>query len=138
MNTFTIILLVYVIIDIIVDTYAIIQFKRKGYSLRYIAGRMWRFLSNKPMVDNTPPTPILSCTNIEIFKESESVGKEELDIINTFCNIIRIYEDTANDIIAFHLDCKSRYVAETIVDTLNEKFDGWYLGDEDEEYVYVN
>ena len=138
MNTFTIILLVYVIIDIIVDTYAIIQFKRKGYSLRYIAGRMWRFLSNKPMVDNTPPTPILFCTNIEIFKESESVGKEELDIINQFCNIIRIYEDTANGIIAFHLDCKSRYVADTIVDTLNEKFDGWYLGDEDEEYVYVN
>lgn len=51
MNTFTIILLVYVIIDIIVDTYAIIQFKRKGYSLRYIAGRMWRFLSNKSMVE---------------------------------------------------------------------------------------
>ena len=137
MNTFTIILLVYVIIDIIVDTYAIIQFKRKGYSLRYIAGRMWRFLSNKPMVEDTP-TPTHSCTNIEIFKENGSVEKEELDIINTFCNIIRIYEDTANDIVAFHLDCKSRYVAETIVDTLNEKFDNWYLGDEDEEYVYVD
>lgn len=51
MNTLTIILLIYVILDIIVDTYAIIQFKRKGYSLRYIAGRMWRFLSNKPMVE---------------------------------------------------------------------------------------
>lgn len=138
MNTFTFILLVYVIIDIIVDTYAIIQFKRKGYSLCYIAGRMRRFFSNKPMVDNTPPIPTHSCTNIEIFKESESVKKEELDIINSFCNIIRIHEDTANGIIAFHLDCKSRYVADTIVDTLNENFDGWYLGDENEEYVYVN
>ena len=51
MNTFTIILLVYVILDIIVDTYTIIQFKRNGYSLRYIADRMWRFLSNKPMME---------------------------------------------------------------------------------------
>lgn len=143
MNTFTIILLVYVIIDIIVDTYAIIQFKRKGYSLRYIAGRMRRFLSNKPMVYDAPtttptPTPTHSRTNIEIFKESESVEKAELDIINSFCNIIRIYEDTANGIVAFHLDCKSRYVANTIVDALNEEFDDWYLGDEDEEYVYVD
>jgi hypothetical protein len=95
---------------------------------------MWRFLSNKPMIDDTPPTPTNYHTNIEIYKNNGCwVNKREFDIINTFCNIKDIYEPNGNDV-HIRLDCKSRYVAQTIVDALNEEFDAWHLGS---TYVYV-
>ena len=47
MNTLTIILLVYVILDIILDTTAIILLRRKGYSLKSIAFKIKELLTFK-------------------------------------------------------------------------------------------
>ena len=47
MSTLTIILLVYVILDIILDTTAIILLRRKGYSLKSIAFKIKELLTLK-------------------------------------------------------------------------------------------
>ena len=49
------------------------------------------------------------------------------------------FDDDANRIIAFHLNCGME-LAEDIVDELNKDLDkpSWYVGADDEEYVYVN
>ena len=72
--------------------------------------------------------------------ENTFVSDEELETIKKFCPIIKMYNDTANELTAFHLDCDVD-TAEDIVNALNEMNDGdaeWYLGDEQEEYVYVD
>ena len=77
--------------------------------------------------------------NVEIFKEGNSVTNEEIGKIYEICRIIRSYNDTANEIVAFDLACDTN-TAEDIVDALNEMGENasWYVGAEDEEYVYVN
>lgn len=72
--------------------------------------------------------------------ENTFVSNEELATIKKFCPIIKMYNDTANELTAFHLNCDD-VIAEDIVDALNEINDGngkWYVGDEQEEYVYTN
>ena len=72
--------------------------------------------------------------------ENTFVSDEELETIKEFCPIIKMYNDTANEMTAFHLDCDDD-TAEDIVDALNEMTDGygeWYIGDEQDEYVYDN
>lgn len=77
--------------------------------------------------------------NVEIFKELSEVSAKEIDIISSMGNIYKRYDDTANNLVAFHIDC-TYDVAEDIVDTLNEEDEGgnWYVGAKDEEYVYVD
>lgn len=77
--------------------------------------------------------------NVEIYKEGFEVLQTELNIISSMTHINHRYNDTANEIIAFDLDC-DRNTAEDIVDVLNDnnEYGLWYLGAEDEEYVYVN
>lgn len=72
--------------------------------------------------------------------ENTFVSDEELETIKKFCPIIKMYNDTANELTAFHLECDDN-TAEDIVDALNEMNDGdgeWYIGDEQDEYVYDN
>lgn len=72
--------------------------------------------------------------------ENTFVSDEELETIKKFCPIIKIYNDTASELTAFHLKCDDE-TADEIVDALNEinEDDGeWYVGDEQDEYVYVD
>ena len=77
--------------------------------------------------------------NVEIFKESDFVLDTELSTIKSFCDVVSRFDDDANGIIAFHLNCGTE-LAEDIVDELNKDLDNpsWYVGADDEEYVYVN
>ena len=77
--------------------------------------------------------------NVEIFKESDFVLDTELSTIKSFCDVVSRFDDDANRIIAFHLNCGME-LAEDIVDELNKDLDkpSWYVGADDEEYVYVN
>lgn len=87
--------------------------------------------------------------NVEIFKECED-GKltmEEVDLILIVSGkSFKFYNDRANGYIAFALDetrC-DRTDADILVNILNELCErmhnepNWFLGDEGEEYVFVN
>jgi hypothetical protein len=82
--------------------------------------------------------------NVEIFKTC-TFNKDghapmsfvESELIIKGCKSYRYYEDCANDMIAFALDL-NREDADKLVNELNEIDDSWYLGDEDEEYVFVD
>ena len=81
--------------------------------------------------------------NTEIYKDNDVVTETEVAKILEFCEIYGRYNDTANSLVAFDLKCDDD-TAEKIVDTLNEMAENngedglWYIGDETEEYVYVN
>lgn len=72
--------------------------------------------------------------------ENTFVSDKELETIKKFCPIIKMYNDWQNELTAFHLNCDDD-TAEEIVDTLIElnNDDGeWYIGDERDEYVYID
>lgn len=83
--------------------------------------------------------------NTEIYKEAYG-GKITMGEINLImlAGKWKYYDDRANGIIAFHMIDLTREEADNLVDDLNgisETEDGefnWYLGDPDEEYVYVD
>lgn len=82
----------------------------------------------------------------EIFKETETglLTMKEVDAIQRVSPSYKFCEDLANGIVAFALDFKDEEKADELVDTLNEICESkgmpcdWYLGDEDEEYVFVD
>ena len=78
----------------------------------------------------------------EIFKEyngdTVEVSETELKLIKTYSPDYKTYDDTANGYMAFALDFKDEDKAFELVDKLNEISDEWFVGDETEEYVFVN
>ena len=78
--------------------------------------------------------------NVEIFKECDNclMQVRELELIQKYSPKYKYYEDFANGYIAFALDV-DRNKADELVDELIEVSGGsaWYLGDEEEEYVFV-
>lgn len=76
--------------------------------------------------------------NVEIFKESEyHLSVAEAKIIIPVMQAY--YEDKANGYLAFALNLKSRDQAFDLVDALNDLGEScWNVGDEDEEYVFIN
>lgn len=76
--------------------------------------------------------------NVEIYKDTDCLLSAEYDYIEKKVEIRGNYCDTANELFAFALNCNDE-TAENLVDELNEKFGNhWYIGDDEEEYVFVN
>ena len=82
----------------------------------------------------------------EIFKQ-DADGKmlfQEAELLKDKCPRYCFYVDRANGYIAFYLNNVSREDASNLVDELNAICDehkqvtNWFVGDEDEEYVFVN
>jgi hypothetical protein len=66
------------------------------------------------------------------------VTKEEWDKIKSLVgDEYRYYDDKANDYFAIAL-LVDFDTADTLVDELNEINECWFVGDPDEEYVFVN
>ena len=84
-------------------------------------------------------------TNVEIFKECED-GKLSMEEVAVIKDIYyRYFNDRANGYVAFALsNFYSREDADNFVDKLNDicvklgEEPNWFLGDEEEEYVFVN
>jgi ACT domain-containing protein len=80
----------------------------------------------------------------EIFKEGTTLTMKEVNAIMVSSPSFKFYEDNANGIVAFALEYNDEEKADELVDNLNkiceEKGLGadWYLGDNEEEYVFVN
>lgn len=79
--------------------------------------------------------------NIEIFKEFKANQEIKLSTFEqkvldgNYCNS---YKDNANNIYAFALNGDlTEKDANELLDTLSVYSDTWYLGDEKEEYVFV-
>ena len=75
---------------------------------------------------------------VEIFKEHTDglVRMEEVDLITQTSPNYKFYTDLANGYVAFALTI-TREKADELVGKLNEITDCWFLGDENEEYVFV-
>lgn len=82
--------------------------------------------------------------NVEIYKENEDglLSMEEVEVIAGHVNDYKYNTDRANGYVAFALSGVSRDEADALVSELNEisqEIGGaWFLGDEDEEYVFVD
>lgn len=85
--------------------------------------------------------------NVEIFKECEDckLRPTEMDLIMQWSdNSFRFYEDYANGYVAFALANCDREDADNLVGRLNRRCErkgeepNWYLGEEGEEYVFVD
>lgn len=82
----------------------------------------------------------------EIFKVTSSglLTMKEVDAIQRVSPSYKFNEDLANGIVAFALDFKDEKVADVLVSQLNEICEdknmspNWYVGDEDEEYVFTD
>lgn len=77
----------------------------------------------------------------EIFKDFDEGGKvtqNELNIIKKYSPDYKEYEDEANGYTAFALNFFDEDKAFDLVDELNNISNGWYVGDKDEEYVFVD
>ena len=81
-------------------------------------------------------------SNVEIFKENEDglLSMQEVETIQKSVSGYRYRTDRANGYVAFALDGITRAEADTLVNTLNQVSQeiggAWFLGDEDEEYVF--
>ena len=79
----------------------------------------------------------------EIFKEGITLTMKEVDAILISSPSFKFYEDNANGIVAFALEYNDDEKADNLVDRLNQICESngrpadWYLGDKDEEYVFV-
>lgn len=80
----------------------------------------------------------------EIFKEGENVevSQREFDIIKKYSPEYKCNDDKANGYFAIALDFLDYDKAMELVDELNNidssKPSEWFVGDEDEEYVFVD
>ena len=73
----------------------------------------------------------------EIFKESLNVTEEEINVIKKFSQEYKYNQDKANGYTAFALDFDDESKANKLVCELNNINDDWYVGDQDEEYVFT-
>ena len=77
--------------------------------------------------------------NIEILRDYGDGMISYQEYVKVWPVMKSCYVDYANDLIAFALSLKTREEAFDLVDRLNEfSENAWYVGDEGEEYVYVN
>lgn len=78
-------------------------------------------------------------TMTEIFKEHPEglVRMEEVDLIKQASPEYRFHTDIANGYVAFAL-AVTRKKADELVNELNKITDCWFLGDENEEYVFID
>lgn len=77
--------------------------------------------------------------DIEIYKESDILTLSVAEAKMIIPIMYAYFEDNANGYLAFALDLENRDQAFEFVDILNEIGEPcWYVGDENEEYVFVN
>ena len=74
----------------------------------------------------------------QIFKECDKVSEKELDIIKKYSPEYKRHDDPANGYVAFALNFDDGDTADDLVWELNEVDDLWFVGDENEEYVFVD
>ena len=85
-----------------------------------------------------------TCNRSEILKKGMTLTMKEVHTIMTNSPSFRFYEDNANGIVAFALGYNDEEKASGLVDELNKSCEerglkaDWFLGDSEEEYVFVD
>jgi len=90
-------------------------------------------------MENNECYRVYDCSEIfKDFEEGGEVTEQEIELIKKYSPEYKYNEDEANGYTAFALNFFDKDKAWDLVLELDELSDGWYLGDEDEEYVFVD